>query len=158
MPLMGSKKVAKAAVRDELAQVGSGCSRAVYTDDAGKYVYKVGWNEDDDASNVAEHLFFELVKAMGHKLAKYAPPTRLIEVDGRVVLVMPFYPNRTYPYGNDEFSELMDLCEYVGLNDVVDFNTKMDDNDNIYIIDAGEISWWMDPNESLVNFMQRGYF
>ena len=153
--LIGNMRDARKALRGELDYIGEGCSRKVYVDKDEKYVYKVGLMDSgaDDNCNVGEHLMFSVLR-VASRWSKHIPKSRLIYIDGRPVLCMPYFAN--HARGNPAIGKVANgLFEDKVLCDVADFNFRADDNDNLFVIDGGEAGWSGDP-ERMIEILQFG--
>lgn len=152
MALMGNVKDARRALNCDLREIGSGCTRVVFVDDDEKYVYKVGLTENYDSSNVGEHLMLEVMRE-STKWGKNCPRTRLIHVDGRVVLVMKYFPCRVRR--SSKFLSMQNsLYRDNLLYDFADFNAREDEDGNVFIIDAGEAGY--SDGDFFVTVLQTG--
>ena len=149
---LGTIAAAKAAVRGTLRLLDYGSTRHAYVDDEERFVYKVARRPERDGTNIAEHLIFEAMRCT--EWAKHAPPTRLIEVMHRIVLVMPYYADVVT---NHDAADKLDKKLYKSgvMHDNGYFNMRLDKRGTIKVIDGGE--WgWDSPVDMMIQVGQEG--
>lgn len=142
--MIGNEQDARLAAAGEIGDgLGSGCSRSGLR--VGDVVYKV--EHDYFGMNDLEYRTFEELRALGFP---YLAPVSRYEVDGKVVLAMPYYerawwmvntPQEFYNLMEPFFASHQDRADL--LWDVSGGNLRIDSNGDPVIID---MQWNSDFN------------